>query len=370
MPIFKYYRPNIYFEKSIRYNELYFSANHELNDPNDLKATYYFEDSPSLWKNLLSLKPISPAWNILHHISAHDELLINELNTLFKNVTVDSLTGSIREIIQSREPDLKDLFERSIIDSPASNESDFAEQSSKKNRVDWCVLIITELLARAVNHQLYSVSFSKSALDPMMWAHYADGFKGCVVIYGGLEGPTIKLRHHLMSDQADIYPLREVKYIDSDKHIPILECATEGKTKVEEAFLQKNSFWCYEQELRLFTSEEVQTHWMAASDKKPENPKQRILYHGTNFISGIIFGPRVSEDYERHIKTIIASNREYADEKMPFYSFNTTLNPHGRLEVSSASKIIDSSLGRMIIENEEREKLLLAFGITKPTHDH
>jgi len=55
MPIFKYYRPNIYFEKAIRYNEIYFSANHELNDPNDLKATYYFEDNPALWKKLLAL---------------------------------------------------------------------------------------------------------------------------------------------------------------------------------------------------------------------------------------------------------------------------------------------------------------------------
>lgn len=370
MPIFKYYRPNIYFEKAIRYNELYFSANHELNDPNDLKANYYFEDSPALWKYLLSLKPISPAWNILFHVSPDDESLINGLNSLFKNIEIDSLTGSVRETIQLKESELNELFERSIFDLPPSSNSGAAETASKKDRARICVLIITELLARAVNHKLYSVSFSKSALDPMMWAHYADGFKGCVVIYGGLDGPTIKLRHHLMSDQADIYPLREVKYIDSDKRMPILECATKGKAKVEEAFLQKNSFWSYEQELRMFTIEEVPTHWMAATDKKPENPRQRILHHGTNFISGIIFGPRVSESYQRSIEATIAGNREYADEKNPFFSFNTVLNPRGQLEVSTAAKILGKDLGRMLYENEKKEKLLLDFGVTQPLHEH
>ena len=36
MSLFKYFRSGIYLEKTLRYNELYFSANHELNDPNDL----------------------------------------------------------------------------------------------------------------------------------------------------------------------------------------------------------------------------------------------------------------------------------------------------------------------------------------------
>jgi hypothetical protein len=49
MYFYKYYRPNVYFEKAIRYNELYFCENNELNDPHDLKANYYFEDSVDRW---------------------------------------------------------------------------------------------------------------------------------------------------------------------------------------------------------------------------------------------------------------------------------------------------------------------------------
>ncbi|SDZ62674.1 DUF2971 domain-containing protein [Pseudomonas salomonii] len=363
MPIFKYYRPNHYFEKAIRYNELYFSANHELNDPNDLKATYYFEDSPELWKRLLSSDSISPVWNISLHVSCNDDELISQLNSLFKDVEIDSLTGSVRETIKSKEPELKDLFERSIIDNTEHNDSDFSQKSSKKDRASLCVLIITELLARAINHNFYSVSFSKNALELKMWAHYADGFKGCVLIYGGADGPTINLRPHLMSDTHQVYPLREVKYIDSSKKIPLLECATKGKAKVEEAFLQKNSFWDYESELRIFTIEEIKTHFMAASDQTPKNPRQRIFHHGTNFIVGVIFGPRVEDSYQRAVEATLASNRQYADEKLPFFSFNTVLDPQGRLEISTAAKVIDQTLFRQIFEHEEKQKLLQGLGI-------
>ncbi|WP_095118564.1 DUF2971 domain-containing protein [Pseudomonas sp. Irchel s3f10] len=367
MSIFKYYRPNIFFEKAIRYNELYFSANHELNDPNDLKATYYFEDSPELWRHLLSLDSISSAWNILLHVSCDDSELIFQLNSLFKDVEIDSLTGSVRDAIKSKEVALKELFERSIVDSPVQSDTGLSNESSKEERASLCVLIITELLARAVNHKFYSVSFSKSALDPMMWAHYADGFKGCVLMYGGLDGPELKLRTHLMSDKCEVYPLREVKYIDSGKRIPILECATKGKAKVEEAFLQKNSFWDYEKELRIFTIEETKTHLMAAIDRKSENPRQRIFHHGTNFITGVIFGPRVDESYRKFVEVTIASNRQYADEKYPFFSFNTVLDPHGRLEVSAASKIINQDLFREVYDDNKKAKLLLDLGIVSPT---
>jgi len=126
----------------------------------------------------------------------------------------------------------------------------------------------------------------------------------------------------------------------------------------------------YEQELRLFTIEEVKTHWMAASDKNPANPWQRIFHHGTNFISGIIFGPRVTENYKRYIEATIAGNREHADEKYGFYSFDTILNPHGQLMISAASMVIDTNLARRIYEGDEKEKLLTAFGIAAPVQDH
>ena len=364
MTIFKYYRPNAYFEKAVRYNEIYFAANHELNDPNDLKASYYFEDDPELWKYLLSSEPISPAWNILLHLSCNDEELKLRLNEIFKDVKIDSLTGSVREAVKIKEVELLELFERSIIEHSAPPDSGVAESASKKDRARLCILILTELIARAINHQFYSVSFSKNALDSMMWAHYADGFKGCVVIYGGLDGPEIKLRHHLMSDTYEAYPLREVKYIDSDKLIPILECATKGKAKVEEAFLQKNSFWKYEGELRMFTTQEGETHYMAASDIKLKSPRQRIMHHGTNFITGIIFGPRIEDSYQRYIEATIADNREYADEKLGFFSFNTVLEPHGKVKVSAATKIIDRNLGRRVYQGEEMQKLLADLRIT------
>ncbi|MFA1646200.1 MAG: DUF2971 domain-containing protein, partial [Enterobacteriaceae bacterium] len=53
MYLFKYYRPDFFFDKAIRYNELYFSSIEQLNDPNDLKTSYFFEDRVDLWQSLL-----------------------------------------------------------------------------------------------------------------------------------------------------------------------------------------------------------------------------------------------------------------------------------------------------------------------------
>lgn len=53
MYLFKYYRPDFFFDKAIRYNELYFSSTEQLNDPNDLKTSYFFEDRVDLWQRLL-----------------------------------------------------------------------------------------------------------------------------------------------------------------------------------------------------------------------------------------------------------------------------------------------------------------------------
>lgn len=360
MFVFKYYRPNIYFEKAIRYNEFYFSENQELNDPNDLRGVYYFEDSPALWRKLLSLEASSEMWDISRYISLDNEQMINGLNDLFKGVEVDSLVGSVRNKILSKKNEISKLIETEFID--ASNSNDSCSLKTKEGWIEICIFIIIELVSRAISLNLYSVSFSKSALEPMMWAHYADGFKGCVVMYNILDEPTVKLRQHLMSDRTSDYLLKEVEYIDTAKKIPILECAVKDNKKITEAFLQKNSFWSYEQELRMFTGEELKTTLMTITDKQIRNPRQRVLHHDTNLIAGIIFGPRVTEDYQRFIEMTIANNREHEGKK-PFYSFNTMIDSLGQLEISVASEIINSSLFKKEYRGAEKDKLLIECGI-------
>lgn len=101
MAVFKYFRSGARLESAIRYNELYFSENRELNDPNDLMGVYYFEDDVELWSKLLQRPQADDAWNMSHHVDLRCLKLATQLADLFKNVSFKS-TESIFEVIRKR----------------------------------------------------------------------------------------------------------------------------------------------------------------------------------------------------------------------------------------------------------------------------
>lgn len=362
MHIFKYYRPGLNFEKSIRYNELYFAANHELNDPNDLKASYYFEDDPELWAKLLSLRGISEFWTLSEIINTECKTLNNSLNEIFKNLEINSIdsSDSLKEILDRHNEEIIQAFEKALI--PKDN-----ELNTPRVIANQCKLIMTELLCRAINHEFYSVSFSRNALSPMMWAHYADGFKGCVVIYT-TDKFNFPLAHNPFAKNWSTYALTPVNYVDSEKKIPILECVTTGKDKAISTFLQKNSFWKYEDELRSFTFRTLNTNLMAGASHRAKklqtSDRQRILYHDPNLIAGVIFGPRVTKEYQKNIEIIIHDNRHHRNGE-PFFSLNTALSSDGSIEINRASRI--SCIGENPLhspfEGEKLQRLLLELNI-------
>lgn len=364
MHVFKYYRSGLYFEKAIRYNELYFAANYELNDPNDLKASYYFEDDPELWVKLLSLRGVSEFWTLSEIVNTECKVLASSLNEIFKNREISSIDsfGSLKEVLDLSNEEIIEVFEKALTQKEG-------ELNKPIVRADQCKLIMTELLSRAINHEFYSVSFSRNALSPMMWAHYADGFKGCVVIYAS-DNSEFSLAHNPFSKGLSNYKLAPVTYVDSDKKIPILECVTSGKDKAVSTFLQKNSFWEYEDELRSFTFQTLNTNMMAAashrSQKLQTSDRQRILYHDTSLIVGIIFGPRVKKEYQKGIELILHDNR-YHKNREPFFSLNTVLSNAGSIEINKASKV--SCLGENPLfspfEGEKLQELLLRLNILR-----
>lgn len=336
MYVFKYYRPNLYFDKAVRYNELYFAANHELNDPNDLKAIYYFEDKPELWGRLLKTPGISSFWNLSEIINTDCQLLADSLNDIFKGKEINSIDGfdSLKRVLDLCSGQIIAAFERALLQKEN-------ELNNSAVRADQCKLIMTELLSRAINHEFYSVSFSKDALNSMMWAHYAEGFKGCVVIYAS-KNNGFSLSRNPFSKKSSKYNLAPVDYVDSGKKIPILECVISGKDKAVSTFLQKNSFWEYEAELRSFTFQHLNTNMMAMASHQAEKLKttdrKRILYHDASLIAGVIFGPRVKAEYQREIEFVLHDNRLHRGQE-PFFSLNTVLSDSGNIEIIKASKV-------------------------------
>ena len=337
MYVFKYYRPNFYFDKAIRYNELYFAANHELNDPNDLKAIYYFEDNSELWGRLLKKTGISNVWNLSEIINTECQLLADSLNDIFKGKEISSIDslGSLKGVLDLCSGQIIAAFERALLQKDS-------ELGNPAVRADHCKLIMTELLSRAINHDFYSVSFSKDALNSMMWAHYAEGFKGCVVIYAS-NNHGFSLYNNPFSKKIDEYKLAPVEYVDSRKKIPILECVTSGKDKAVSTFLQKNSFWEYEGELRSFTFQQLNTNKMAMashhSKKLKMTGRKRILYHDDNLIAGVIFGPRVKAEYQEEVEFVLHDNRFHRG-RQSFFSLNTVLSDAGNIEISRASRVL------------------------------
>ena len=196
---FKYYRQNLYFEKAIRYDEIYFSSNEELNDPLDLAFTPYFDDNEVAWEKLLQVKPKVEMLNIALYLDTTSHELASELNSIFKGSTL-AYQQTIKSLIDSKNKELKRIFIKHI-NNAIESEYTLDKNSNFSNfdteaKAEMCILFLTEILSRGWSKKFYSCSFSKNALEPKMWAHYADGFKGCVIIYESNENSSIKLKPH------------------------------------------------------------------------------------------------------------------------------------------------------------------------------
>lgn len=344
MQFFKYYRINSYFEKAIRYDELYFSENKELNDPNDLKAYYFFEDDIGLWKGLLDLPPQHQMWDISCFLNLSDQTLPSSLNDLFKGIKFDSLEGSLFEEIDKVKKELLEIFKSNLKDKIESTKGlEIYAKCSPEKKAELCLQFLSALLARAVKFSLYSVSFSASALDPMMWAHYADGFKGCVVIYRSHKGKYLHLASNIRDRNYKEYEYVKVNYIDTDKMIPILTCAISGSAKVQQAFLQKNSFWKYESEYRLLSMIETNPTQHTTTRGRLQNPRARILHHHTNDILGVIFGPRCNKESINRVDMTLMDNRRHCGNE-PFYLFETELTQDGHVIICGAKKQCDPNV--------------------------
>ena len=368
---FKYYRQNLYFEKAIRYDEIYFSSNEELNDPLDLSFTPYFDDNEVAWEKLLQVKPKVEMLNIALYLDTTSYELASELNSIFKGSTL-AYQQTIKPLIDSKNKELKRIFIKHI------NNAIESEYTSDKNsnfsnfdteaKAEMCILFLTEILSRGWSKKFYSCSFSKNALEPKMWAHYADGFKGCVIIYESNENNSIKLKPHFRSTKYESYNFSEDQYSDIEKKVSILDYMLKSSI-VNSPLLTKNSFWSYEQEYRLLLSEEFNSIYLRQMDKMPTtNSRERIFYHQQESIIGIIFGARCSNDYKDKIRAILGEKCSYIKSK-GFYSFDTELTTDGKVVIKSGSicrsmKEASSQVYDEILEGDRLNKYLIQLRIS------
>lgn len=362
---FKYYRSNFFFEKAIRYNEIYFSETSELNDPHDLKVQYIFEDNVQLWEQVLSVESSMNGhsfkfWELSKYFDIQNSELKNRLNNLFKDEIILDV-NSLKILIEKHKKELEKIFTDYL-------KTDLKEECIFSTKNIFLVLptILLDKLCKALNHRIYSASFSKDPLNPLMWAHYADGFKGCVVIYNALEHNILKLRHHYQTpiNQSESYEFKEVKYLNKDKFIPLLQSVINKNNVLLNACLVKNSFWNYEVEHRLLTSIEIDSLRLAHAENSNPLSRDRIMYHDPNSILGVIFGPRCSEEYKHKVQLIIGDTRKLNGNKF-FLLFTTELCSSGQIKILQGEIIRPkySSEIRQILKDKDLDNCLKDIGV-------
>lgn len=110
MFLFKYYRPDFFFDKAIRYNELYFSSTEQLNDPNDLKTSYFFEDNIPFWQALLESESSSGIKQLNVLLDLKDQNLAKELCILFLGTSIDGTIEGLEFIFNRYDQEITTIL--------------------------------------------------------------------------------------------------------------------------------------------------------------------------------------------------------------------------------------------------------------------
>lgn len=156
----------------------------------------------------------------------------------------------------------------------------------------------------------------------------------------------IGLGSNILDRELKAFKYSKVNYIDSDKMVPVLACAISGAQKVEQAFLQKNSFWDYESEYRLFSMTDSNATQHSIVKAQPKNPRVRILHHQTNDILGVIFGARCTSELKERVAMTLMDNRRYCGSR-PFYLFDTELARDGCVIISGGKRLCDPNVPKL-----------------------
>ncbi|EPU3918609.1 DUF2971 domain-containing protein [Aeromonas hydrophila] len=362
MRLFKYYRPDFYFEKSLRYDEIFFASNEQLNDPHDLIIKPYFGSSVEAWRRILKSSEPYDTWNMARIVDIENSELIKAINDEFEGTKVDD-SSSLISAIDAKNESLVNIFLQYLLKDRERLYADSKYASSM------CVHFLKEKMIRGWDKRYYSCSFSKDPLEPQMWAHYGGGFRGCVLIYKTLPNCSLNLRQNIFLNKAQNFKFEEVSYEDKGKVIDILDIDTRHNI-IESNLLNKNLFWSYEKEMRLLLSESFGSLRVSSTNKIPLSKKSKIFHHDPDVIEGVIFGSNCSESYKEKVTSMLAEKYSFflSAGTPAFLTFDSRLTSTGKVEIKSGNKCIihesgSSQVMKQILEGEALENVLNELGI-------
>lgn len=372
MFLFKYYRPDFFFEKAIRYNEFYFSARAQLNDPNDLNVEYRFDNKLKLWDVLLHSQCDKSHADLNDLLNLNDINIHRGLNRIFRGARIKNGLESLDILFDSHADEMREIIKKGMLPIAKINPVIYGNNPDPEQfLVTLCENSIKERLYRKIVPGVYSVSFSSKALDRMMWAHYAGGFSGCVVIYEAEDFVredssyiSMQLKDNISSAHSFNFPVKPIIYSNQAKEVSLLD----PSTNVAKLFLTKNRFWKYESEYRMFIPE---ANAGIGNERNFQGRVNRnighIFHHDTRIIKGVIFGPRMSDFDKEKIWRHIKSNMENSSSQICYF-FEADLSSSGKITISKgrqAKKMKGFELFRTELSRTKLTEILNKMGITK-----
>lgn len=337
MYYFKYFRNDANFDKSIRYNELFFAANSSLNDPMDLWFNPIFWDDIELWKQFIGRYGNGLLYLTDYISEPKDDDFYISINNLFKG-------KSLTEVVENRN-----AYKQNIIDIIKKN-----ELATGTDVTSAASFLMDKFTQTKNNANFISVSFSRDPFNYLMWSHYANGFKGCILIYN-FEDNKIKLKTHILGKTEHDVKMMDVRYSNSPEKIDFWKLISENIIDNGNYFFTKNNHWEYEKESRLVFH-------------SPRKSNGEIFHHNPSLVRGVIFGSRSDAYFKERTIHTLKENREICGIE-DFLSFDTILNDKNEIELKSGIKhttknFFNPPLGKDVIDEWNK---LLKFKEAKTT---
>ncbi|CNG50935.1 DUF2971 domain-containing protein [Yersinia kristensenii] len=306
MYIYKYFRDDVYFDKSIRYNELFFASNSLLNDPLDLLFNPRFWDDEEKWTVLLMTRKKDQFISFVDYLNKKvSSDFIPSINSFFRNKYLIDMFNNEED---SRK-ELRDIIKVYGADDPIN--------------VSGAVSYLYSLFENINKRTFCSVSFSKDPFEYLMWAHYADSFKGCVVVYEtNSDSNEIELSEHISGMKPSTAHLINVEYGKFKRQADLFQILNENVFD-SSLFFHKHDSWKYENEVRLVFS-------------TPSKSDGVIFHHNTNLIKAIIFGYRSNKKFKTGVINTLKMNKCQSTDK-DFYIFDSKLDNDGGISITTGS---------------------------------
>ena len=305
MYYFKYFRNDTYFEKSIRYNELFFASNSTLNDPMDLWFNPVLWDDIEKWKKLLEHLNYFGIYFSDYITKPQDDSFYIDINKLFCN-------QNLMQIVEDKSQIQRDVAKIIETHNLASGQ-DIDSAAS---------LLIGKFCRLKDEINFLSVSFSKDPFNYLMWSHSANSFKACVLIYDFEHGKT-ELKKHIYGGDVLKVEMQDVTYLDRVSQVDLWSLIFNNVFTDSSCFISKNKHWEYEKESRLVIFSQTRS-------------AGEILHHEVSLVKGVIFGSRCDVNFKERTIKALHENRSFGEQN-DFLSFDSALNNNNEIQIVSGN---------------------------------